>query len=70
MKFVAGERTFSIAPLGYMRHPNEHNKLAVDPDTSWIIEKIFDLAAHGAGSDCESKKKYKVRHHANFRRTA
>ena len=49
-KFAAGERTFSIAPLGYMRHPEEHNKLAIDPDTSWIIEKIFDLAAHGAGA--------------------
>ena len=33
-----------------MRHPEEHNKLAVDPDTSWIIEKIFALAAHGAGA--------------------
>ena len=33
-----------------MRHPEEHNKLAVDPDTSWIIEKIFDLATHGAGA--------------------
>ncbi len=49
-KFAAGERTFSIAPFGYMRHPEEHNKLAIDPDTSWIIEKIFDLAAHGAGA--------------------
>ena len=49
-KFAAGERTFSIAPFGYMRHPEEHNKLAIDPDTSWIIEKIFDLAVHGAGA--------------------
>ena len=49
-KFAAGERTFSIAPFGYMRHPEEHNKLAVDPDTAWIIEKIFDLAVHGAGA--------------------
>ena len=49
-KFAADERTFSIAPLGYMRHPENRNKLAVDPDTSWIIEKIFDLAAHGAGA--------------------
>ena len=49
-KFAAGERTFTTAPLGYMRHPEEHNKLAVDPDTSWIIEKIFDLAVHGAGA--------------------
>ena len=49
-KFAAGERTFSIAPFGYMRHPEEHNKLAIDPDTSWIVEKIFDLAAHGSGA--------------------
>ena len=49
-KFAAGERTFSIAPFGYMRHPEEHNKLAIDPDTAWIIEKIFDLATHGAGA--------------------
>ena len=49
-KFAAGERTFSIAPFGYMRHPEEHNKLAIDPDTSWIIEKIFALATHGAGA--------------------
>ena len=49
-KFAAGERTFSIAPFGYMRHPEEHNKLAIDPDTSWITEKIFALAVHGAGA--------------------
>ena len=49
-KFAAGERTFTTAPLGYMRHPENRNKLAVDPDTSWIIEKIFDLAVHGAGA--------------------
>ena len=49
-KFAAGERTFTTAPLGYMRHPENKNKLAVDPDTSWIIEKIFDLAVHGAGA--------------------
>ena len=33
-----------------MRHPENRNKLAVDPDPSWIIEKIFDLAVHGAGA--------------------
>ena len=33
-KFAAGERTFTTAPLGYMRHPENRNKLAVDPDTS------------------------------------
>ena len=49
-KFAAGERTFTTAPFGYMRHPENRNKLAVDPDTAWIIEKIFDLAVHGAGA--------------------
>ena len=49
-KFSAGERTFSIAPFGYMRYSEEHNKLAIDPDTAWIIEKIFVLAAYGAGA--------------------
>ena len=29
-KFVAGERTFTTAPLGYMRHPENRNKLAID----------------------------------------
>ena len=49
-EFAAGERTFTTAPFGYMRHPENRNKLAVDPDTAWIIEKIFDLAVHGAGA--------------------
>ena len=49
-KFATGERTFTTAPLGYMRHPENRNKLAIDPDTSWIIEKIFDLAVHGTGA--------------------
>ncbi len=49
-KFVAGERTFAYAPLGYIRHPEIKNMIAVDEETKWIIEKIFDLAFHGAGS--------------------
>ena len=49
-KFAAGERTFTTAPLGYMRHPENRNKLAIDPDMSWIIEKIFNLAVHGSGA--------------------
>ena len=49
-KFAAGERTFAYAPLGYVRHPEIKNALAVDTETKWIIEKIFDLAVHGAGA--------------------
>ena len=37
-------------PLGYRRDPNRKGHLLVDPDTKWIVEKIFDLAAHGMGA--------------------
>ncbi len=49
-KFAAGQRTFTYAPLGYIRHPSIKNAIAIDEETKWIIEKIFDLAFHGAGS--------------------
>ena len=41
---------FAYAPLGYIRHPEIKNAIAVDNETKWIIEKIFDLAVHGAGA--------------------
>ena len=49
-KFAEGQRTFAYAPLGYIRHPEIKNAIAVDNETKWIIEKIFDLAVHGAGA--------------------
>lgn len=49
-KFAAGERTFAYAPLGYIRHPEVKNAIVIDVGTRWIIEKIFDLAYHGAGA--------------------
>lgn len=49
-KFAAGERTFAYAPLGYIRHPEIKNAIVIDVETRWIIEKIFDLAYHGAGA--------------------
>ncbi len=49
-KFAAGERIFTYAPLGYIRHPEIKNAIMIDGETSWIIEKIFDLAFHGAGA--------------------
>lgn len=49
-KFAAGQRVCAYAPLGYRKHPAQKNKLMVDEETKWIIEKIFDLAVHGAGS--------------------
>lgn len=49
-KFAAGQRTFAYAPIGYIKHPEVKNALMIDPETSWIIERIFNLAVSGAGS--------------------
>lgn len=49
-KFVNGERIGAYAPIGYKKHPEIKNKLIVDEDTRWIIERIFSLAAHGMGA--------------------
>lgn len=49
-KHLAGERTFAYAPLGYKRDPENKNRLVIDEETRWIIEKIFDLAFHGTGA--------------------
>jgi len=55
-KFANGERVFPCPPLGYKRHPEQKNALVIDEETKWIIEKIFDLAAHGAGSSRIAKR--------------
>ena len=49
-KFKAGERTFTYAPLGYKRDPENHNHLVIDEDSRWIIEKVFGLASLGCGA--------------------
>ena len=49
-KHAAGERIFTYAPLGYKQHPEAKNAIVIDEETRWIIEKIFDLAAHGSGA--------------------
>ena len=55
-KFLAGERVCNVPPIGYKKHSEIKNKLAIDEETRWIIEKIFDLAAHGAGGTKIMKK--------------
>lgn len=40
----------SHTPLGYRKDPEQKGHLIVDPETKWIVEKIFDLAAHGMGA--------------------
>ena len=49
-KFKAGERTCAYAPIGYKKHPEIKNKLAIDEETRWIVEKIYEYALLGHGS--------------------
>lgn len=49
-KFRAGERVCAYAPIGYKKHPDIKNKLAVDEENKWIVEKIFEYALLGYGA--------------------
>ena len=49
-KFAAGERFSAYAPIGYRKDPNCHNRLIIDEETRWIIEKIFGYALNGKGA--------------------
>ncbi len=40
----------SHTPLGYIRDPEKKGHLLIDPETKWIVEKIFDMAVHGMGA--------------------
>lgn len=49
-KQAAGQRICAYAPIGYKKHPEIKNCIVIDEETRWIVEKIFDLAVHGAGA--------------------
>lgn len=44
-----GKFTGCLAPFGYMKNPNDTHLLMIDEETSWIVEKIYDLAINGYG---------------------
>ena len=48
-KHLNGEYVSCSLPLGYKRDNGKKGTIVPDEDTRWIIEKIFDLAAHGWG---------------------
>ena len=50
LKGESGEHLTTIPPYGYVKDPDKKGHLLVDPETRWIIEKIFDLAVHGRGA--------------------
>ena len=45
-----GEYMCSIPAYGYKRHPTIKNKLIVDEQVRYMVEKIFDMYANGHGS--------------------
>ena len=49
-KHAAGEFTGTHPRIGYRKDPDRKNRIIIDEETRWIVEKIFDMAAHGAGS--------------------
>jgi DNA invertase Pin-like site-specific DNA recombinase len=49
-RFENGAHYGAYAPIGYVKDPEKKGHLLVDPETKWIVEKIFDLASHGAGA--------------------
>ena len=49
-RFANGAHYGAYAPLGYVKDPDKKGNLLIDPETRWIVEKIFDLAVHGRGA--------------------
>ena len=49
-RFANGAHYGAYAPLGYIKDPDKRGHLLIDPETRWIIEKIFNLAVHGTGA--------------------
>lgn len=47
---MSGAHISSFAPLGYMWDPDQKGHLLADPETKWIVEKIFDMSYHGMGA--------------------
>ena len=48
-KFMGGAHYAAYAPIGYVKDPEKKGHLIPDTEYKWIVEKIFDLAAHGNG---------------------
>ena len=49
-KHAAGECTATKPPFGYIKDPEHKNHIIVDEENRWVIKKMFDMAAHGAGT--------------------
>ena len=46
-----GKYTGVVPPFGYLKDPEEKGHLIVDPETAWVVRKLFDYAMDGRGSN-------------------
>ena len=53
-----GKFTGTVAPIGYMKNPDDSHVLIPDPDTDWIVKKIFGWAVAGYGARAIKSKLY------------
>lgn len=58
---VNGAHWGSHTPLGYTKDPERKGHLIIDPETRWIVEKIFDMAYHGIGASKITRTLFKER---------
>lgn len=49
-RFASGSHPTARAPFGYKKDEQRKDHLVPDEETRWIVEKIFDMAAHGMGA--------------------
>ena len=49
-KFATGQRIGRLCSHRVQETPGNQNKLIIDEETRWIVEKNFDLAIHGRGA--------------------
>ena len=49
-RFANGSHPAARAPFGYKKDEQRKDHLVPDEETRWIVEKIFDMAAHGMGA--------------------
>lgn len=55
-KAKSGKFTGCLAPFGYMKSPDDKNKLIIDEETAWIVRKIYGYAAEGRGPNYIRRK--------------
>ena len=46
-----GQFIGAFAPYGYLKDPNNKNKLIIDPEASLVIKRIFNMRINGTGNE-------------------